>query len=296
MGNNDQSGRDGGTYSNVPIHYNSPWDAVRADSAAENFHISNMGIKFLHFACLPDPIHDQLQGDVRHSFDHSSQQQFETSDKFHRENNFIFFPKGIVWGVFTSNSKDQRNIMAGLYAESGASLTLNRFYEDSGNKVKISENDKLIPLELPTEFFSVNWQKFTHNPTGIDRLQFKADEIEFLIDSDGVQYFPNLDYSLHKGSIKWIDGGNRPGLNLITGQGKVCAVRYLYKPLYYVKTVVHDIRVKPSIDENGDITTKAGPMLVQVQADWVYLDRRNADDNDIARQEQAEDGENNGPR
>lgn len=296
--NDDSSDRKKGTYNNVPINYSDPWDAVRGDANGENnFIAKTFGIKFEHWICIPDPLLQTSPGDVRHSFGYDDgNQQFMESDRFHRENGFIYVKKGKVLGIFQGNSKDFKNLVAGLYDDSGATVSLNRHYQDSEEKIKVSENDKLVPCELSDEFFSVNWQKFTHNPTGVDRMQFKVCEVIFLIDSDGVQYLFGQDFKIENGSIEWINGGNRPGLDKKTGQGKTCSVRYTYKPYYYIKTVLHDIRIRPQITEDGDLKGKAGPVLVQVQADWIYLDRRNADDKDTASQLDEGDGENSGPR
>lgn len=293
----DQSDRKPGDFNNVPIKYNDPWDAVRPDAAAENLHIANQGIKFDHYMCIPDPLFQHEAGDVRHSFGYEDgNAQFVENDRFQRENGFIYVKRGQIYGTFMGNAKDFKAIAAGLYGASGATISMNRYYRDTTEKINVSENDKLIPCELSSEFFSVNWQKFTHNPTGIDRLQFKACEILFLIDSDGVVYTQGRDYNLVNGYIQWIDGGDRPGLDKLTSKGKVCAIRYTYKPYYYIKTVMHDIRIRPTLTPDGNVTPKAGPVLAMVQADWVYLDRRTSDDKDTAAVEQEGTGGNTGPR
>lgn len=294
----DQSDRKPGEFHDVPIQYNDPWDAVRPDAAAENLHISNQGIKFFHYMCVPDPLFQREAGDVRHSFGYEDglQQVIDKDDRFHRENGFIYVKRGVIYGTFMNNTKDFKNIAAGLYGASGATISLNRYYVGTEEKINISENDKLIPCELSSEFFSVNWQKFTHNPTGIDRMQFKVCEAIFLIDSDGREYGKGTDFNIENGYIKWIDGGDRPGLDKQTGKGKVCAIRYTYKPYYYIKTVLHDIRIRPFLQSDGNVEAKAGPMLALVQADWVYLDRRSHDDKEVAAVQSEGSGENTGPR
>lgn len=293
----DQSDRKPGEYKDVPIIYDDPWNAVRPDAAAENLHIANQGIKFHHYMCVPDPLFQHEAGDVRHSFAaDDGNEQFVANDRFHRENGFIYVKTGVVYGTFMGNAKDFKAIAAGLYGSSGATISLNRYYVGTEQKINMSENDKLIPCELTSEFFSVNWQKFTHNPTGVDRLQFKACEILFLIDSDGIQYMPGRDFNLENGSIRWIDGADRPGLDTLSGKGKVCAVRYTYKPFYYVKMMLHDIRIRPVLNMDGGVEAKAGPVLATVQADWVYLDRRTNDDKDPAAVVDEGTGTNTGPR
>lgn len=294
---NDQSDRQEGTFENIPIQFDRPWKAVRGDAEADNLMTTNFGIRFIHYACMPDPLYQVDLGGIRTSFDQEDNQQFSDNDKFHRENGFLYFRKGIIWGIFQNNSKDFRSIPSGLYSDSGATITLNRYYQDSDEKIKITENDKFIPCELPSEFFSVNWQKFDHNPTGYDRLEFKACEVVDLIDSSGVVYNQNVDFTIQDGNIHWTDGANRPGLDSTSGKGKVCSVRYTYKPYFYVKMVMHDIRIRPAVDpDTGQIVSKSGPLLVSIQADWIYLDRRTANDGDTAAQLDAADTPNTGPR
>jgi len=297
MADEDQSDRKPGDFADAPINYNDPWDAVRPNQAAENLHIANQGILFAHWYCVPDPLFQHEIGDVRHSFGvEDGFQQVQDSDRFHRENGFLYVKSKYIYGTFMGNAKDLKHVAAGLYGSSGATISLNRFYQNTEEKIHISENDKLIPVDLKDEFFSVNWQKFTHNPTGIDRLEFKACQVIFLIDSDGIQYLRGRDFEIVNGYIKWIDGADRPGLDKLTGKGKVCSIRYTYKPYYYIKTVLHDIRIRPMMTIDGDIEPKAGPVLAQVQADWIYLERRTNDDKDVAAVEQEGDGGNTGPR
>jgi hypothetical protein len=60
---------------------------------------------------------------------------------------------------------------------------------------------------------------------------------------------------------------------------------------------MHDIRIRPSIDpDTQEVTGRSGPLLVSIVADWIYLDRRTANDRDAAAQLDAATGENTGPR
>jgi hypothetical protein len=294
---NDESGRRPGTFNNVPIQFNNPFDAVRPDMSAENAFIANQGIRFFHYVSVVDPLYQVQSGDVRHSFDQEENAQFEDTGRFHRENGFIYFKKGIVYGIFTGNSKDLRYLSAGLYTDSGATLSLNRYYEGTEEYIKISENDKLIPCELPKEFFTTISHKFDHNPTGIDRMQFRPQEVTHLIDSAGIVYVQDEDFKIANGVLRWIDGRNRPGIDPLSGSGRVCGIRYTYKPFYYIKMILHDIRIKPHIDPiSQEVTTKAGPVLVNIVADWVYLQNRTQNANAVDAVLEAGDTSNTGPR
>jgi hypothetical protein len=293
----NSSNRLPGTFENVPTQFHRPFDAVRPDMPAENFFIANQGIHFFHYQCVSDPLYQVNSGDARHSFDQEENQQFEDTDRFHRENGLIYFKKGVVLGIFQGNHKDSKRLTSGLYTSAGASMTLNRYYIDTTDKIEVCENDKLIPCEMPCEFFTTITHKFDHNPTGIDRLQFKAVNVSHLIDSAGIIYVQDEDFTLVCGCINWINGRNRPGIDPLSGKGRVCGIRYTYKPFYYLAQILHDIRIKPAMDPvTGAISAVAGPVLVQAVADWVYLDRRTANSNAADAQLHAGDGSNTGPR
>lgn len=281
----------------IQMQYNRPFDSVKSDGSVEGSFINNTGIRFFHYAAVQDPLYKVRSGDLRHSFDQEENQQFADDDRFHRENGFIYFKRGIVWGIFMGNQKKLNYLSAGLYTSDGATMSLNRYYEGTSKKVDISENDKLVPCELPEEFYTPISHSFDHNPTGIDRLQFKAHCVSELIDSAGRIYVQDVDFTLQCGAVHWIDGRNRPGIDPLSGRGRVCGIRYTYRPFYYIKLVLHDIRIKPVIDPNtNEIKAKIGPILVQAQADWVYLDRRTASPDAVDAQLDAPDGSNTGVR
>lgn len=280
----------------LPQNYSDPFQSVAMNPHAINSFISGLGIRFLHLQAIQDPLYKNSEGDPRHSFDQQDNYMFENSSVFTRENGFLYFPKKVVVGIFMNNSKNLKSIDAGLYSDSGAMVTFNRFYEGTNEIVEISEYDKFIPCELASEFFTTSLHQFEHNPSGIDRLQFPAEAVRILIDSDKKTYQQGVDFQLIEGQIKW--GENRPGYNKITGKGKVCAIRYIYKPYMYCKQVMHDIRVRPEIVDinTGETKSTASGMLCLLQRDFIFLDKRTADDTDVQAQLNAMDTQNTGPR
>ena len=244
--NEEYSGNKSQDSNNIPEVYNKTFDAVRADSSVEGSFINNLGIRFYHYVAVQDPLYKVKSGDLRHSFDQEENQQFEDSDRFQRENGFIYFKTGIIFGIFMNGSKDLKHLSAGLYTDAGATMSLQRYYLDTGKHVRISENDKLIPCELPKEFYTTITHSFDHNPTGIDRMQFKVDEVSHLVDSAGLIYEQNVDFTVKNGYVDWIPGKDRPGIDPLTGMGRVCGVRYTYRPYYYIKLVFTIFASSPS--------------------------------------------------
>lgn len=279
----------------IQIDYGNPFASVKEDFGANNIFISQNGILMMHYMAVPDVINQKVAGDLRANFGQENNSQFENRDDLHRENGFIYIKQKPIHVVFTSNSKNLQYTPAGLYNDSGAYATINRHYSTTNETANISEYDKLIPCEPSCETFSVNWQKFQHNPTGVDRLQYPATQVLYMIDSDGVTYTQDIDFNLQAGVIRWI-GGNRPGMDSTTNQGKMVAIRYTYKPYFYIKTVMHDFRSVPTLDEYGNSRTRRGPMQALLQADWVWLDSRRNNENDNDAQLDAPDGGNTGDR
>jgi hypothetical protein len=300
------------THVNILMDYNSPWDAVIPNNDATNSFISGLGIVFNHYVAIPNVIHEANIGDLRRTFHEEDSNEFVNSKKFDFiENGFLYKYAGQVWGIFQGNNKSFRELASGLYSDSGAFVTFNRYYRGTNKYASFAEFDKLIPCISGSEFFSVNWEKTTANPTGINRLQFPACEIEHIIDNRGQEYIQGKDFKLESGYIRWIDSAaaSRPGIDPMTGKSRVMAIRYKYKPTFYVRQLAHDIRITPTFNEqgdlinglevapNGDIKYTPGPTSVAIVADFVFLDRRTPEPNEIdAQLDTEDDGGNVGPR
>jgi hypothetical protein len=262
---------------------------------------------FNHYIAIPNPIYEVNLGDLRRTFpekDFKGDKQFDFV-----ENGFLYKFAGQVWAIFQGNNKKFADISSGLYGQSGAFATFNRYYRSSNKYVSLAEYDKLIPCISGKEFFSVNHEKTQVNLTGINRLQFKATEIEMVVDSSGRIYYEGIEFNLVDGYIKWIDNTDRPSLDPNSGKGRVMSVRYRYKPTFYVKMLAHDIRMHAALDSqgepsyaietlpNGDIQYKPGPISANLVADFVFLDQRTNDDERVDAQIlEDEDNGNLGPR
>lgn len=294
--------------------FGSPWDQVNPSRVANDNFIAGIGIIFNHYVAIPNIIGEKYEGDLRRSYGEERQNQFASKNGFDfAENGFLYKLAGQVFGIWQGNSRSSQHIGPGFYGASGAYITFNVYYRGTDKYASFAEFDKLMPCISGKEFFSVNWEKITANPTGINRLQFKACEIEYIFDSDGVQYFESVDFTLTDGYIKWINdpiNANRPGIDPVTNKPKLLGVRYKYKPAFYVQSISHDIRIFQSFDDltgtfapnfstdptTGDVSYKKNPSSVQVVADIHYLDQRTTVDDAVDAQLNAEDTPNTGPR
>jgi hypothetical protein len=135
------------------------------------------------------------------------------------------------WRCSPATAKTNRIPTSGLW-------TFQRYYED-GNKTEIfiAPYDRLY---LDDETLVVpHWELYETSPTARDRLSFPVVHVQDLMDSDGNSYAEGTDFEVRGGYIHW--GDRRPRVDPETG-GIVCAVRYTYRPFWYVSRLMHQIR------------------------------------------------------
>lgn len=287
----DDTNRNPEDVNNVPIIYHDPFDAVRADLGAENIFISNNGILMAHYRVFPCVIGQKDFDGVRRSFDHAYENQ---GCPLNCENGLAYELAGYVYGIFVQNSKNLSKQFPGGWTNNGqAVITLNRHYKGEPNKpCYVSEYDKLVPCECPEDFFAENWHKVQHSPTGNDRLQFPAFKVQILVDSDGKKYTQDVDFTIQDGQVAW--GQNRPGSDQ-QGRPKIYSIRYTYRPYYYVKTVIHEQRLKAEIDPyTQEVKMKGGPTQCVLEQAHIFLNNR-FNDKQKDSQPQSGTGGNEGP-
>lgn len=278
----------------LPINYDEPWNEVIVDGFGQDAFLVANGCRFKHYKALPCVLGQPDEGGIRHSHTH---EQDGNSD-VHCENNFVYVYAGEVFGVFTGNSKQQTNMAPGFLNNSTAMVTFNRYYRGTDKLASFTEYDKLIPCESPKEFFHSNFEKLEHNPQGIDRCQFKITEMEFLYDSDGKFYNEGTDFVINSlGQISWTSTGNRPGFSNVTDKPKIISVRYKYSPYFYVKQMMHEVRIVPQVNPyTGEMQQKKMPMQALVQVDWVFLQDNTEKTTKADKEIEEPVGTNGGPR
>lgn len=253
--------------------YNDPWEQVSSDSLAWNDFISGLGMRMAHWAYAPYVVGATSTGSLRN---YDEQTVDKKNDNLLYDNNGIYRYMGDVFIIWQGNSKNLRQLPTGYYPDSVATVTINRHYINTTTIVGLSEFDKLIPVlgpdENPLEYASVNWEQVQHNPTGIDRLMFKAVTVDFISDSNGIDYIQNQDYIIEDGNIKWLPTGNQPGIDNLSGDGVIMSVRYKYVPGFYIKHAAHELRSHATIDPmTGEKRSTRLPMTAAIQMDYIFL-------------------------
>ena len=89
-----------------------------------------------------------------------------------------------------------------------------------------------------------------------------------VVDANGVHYKEGQDFRIEGGLIRWI--GNTPGMNLTNNKGLVCSIRYTYLPYWYVKTLIHEVRVARVDDYLGNRNIERMPFAAMLQREYVF--------------------------
>jgi hypothetical protein len=245
----------------LPNRVSAAFDVSAFDEA-----ISAHGIHFVHYRGMTNPVglidrYDSRRPDVDHSGS---------------SNGLIYTKAGCVQALFTGNSKDLRAIEGGFLNAATAQLTLRRFYENSNEPVYLHPMDRLY---LKEESVVVTHQQLVEaHESGTDRLKFPACKVLDLIDASNNRYSQGADFDISDGQIVW-KTQNRPGPNPELGVGRVYAVRFLYRPFWYVDRMIHEIRVAQFIDPStGQRKTVRMPQSAMIQREYVYEAEPNDDE------------------
>lgn len=219
-------------------------DAVRAH-----------GVVFLHFRAMACPVGiiDPFSPRRPHD-DHSG-----------CSNGFLYTMAGKMSCLFVGNSIQPQFQDVGELDSAGASITLPQFYDD-GSPVYIAPFDRLYLAE--ESIVVVDWQLHEMHASGKDKLNYPIVKVQDLVDCSGVRYTEGKDFEIQQGQIVWI--GDRPIFDADTDKGPVYAVRYLYRPYFYIKRLEHEVRVAHVDDQDGDRHTVRLPQTAVLQREYIF--------------------------
>lgn len=207
-----------------------PTVQVSFDVEAFDEAIRSQGVKLKHYRAMRCPVGLIDQYDIRRPHD----------DHSGCSNGFIYTFAGEVTCLFTGNSMQNQMQDMGFLDGSAVSITLPRHYDNTEKTLYLAPFDRLYLAE--ESILVPDWQLLTHHITGFDKLNRPAEVIQDLMDSSGKRYIEGQDFQLVEGQIKWI-GQGRPGIDAETGKGRICSVRFLHRPYWYVRQLIHEIRV-----------------------------------------------------
>lgn len=262
-----------------------PSDAVGFDVAKFDEFIRSQGVQFVHWRAMRCPVGMVDPDDVRRPHPHHED----------CSNGYIYTKAGTVTCGFLGNSKESRYEDYGRADGSTVNIVLPRFYDmpDGGcfgdQPVEVAPFDRLYLKEeaivVPT------WHTFAAHASGVDRLWFPAVSVTDLVDANGARYAQDIDFTLRQGQIHWVSQ-RRPG------KGVVCSVRFRYRPFWYVRNLVHEVRVAQAEDDFGDRTLQRMPQGAVLQREYFFeKEQRDSQAKDPERRQQPQPADGGfGPR
>ena len=230
---------------------------VHLDPGAVDDFVNAHGITLVHWKSMRCPIGLKSRTDVRRTDeDHSG-----------CSNGFIYTLAGKFFASFGGNNSKLTQYDPGLLTGATVTITPPRFYLDKPDKSVL-----LLPFDrlyLEEESIVVHqWELFEAHEMGVDKFRFPIVEVIDLVDNLGRRY-DNNDFRVQDGKLFW-SGTNRPGVDADTGKGRVCVVRYSYRPFFYVQTLLHEIRVATVEALDGSMQVVRMPQSALLQREFFF--------------------------
>lgn len=251
-----------------------PDQAVSFDVNGFDDLVRNHGIRLVHFRAMRCPVGMTDRYDARRPHD----------DHSGCSNGFVYTRAGTITCSFLSNSKDTRLTDLGLLGDAVVQMTVPRFYDDNQDvEVDIATFDRLF---LEEDGLTVpHWQLAEANPSGVDKLSYPIEKVIDIMDSTGRRYGVQ-DYIIVDHKLKWV--GAAPGIDPETGKGRIFAIRYHYRPYWYVDRMIHQLRfclVDNPVTGNRDMMRM--PQAILAKREFLYENQDNdprSADTDKSRQ------------
>lgn len=244
---------------------NISFSAVELDLDAQDKFITSNGVELLHYRAVACPIGMVEVNDVRAPHHEHSE----------CSNGYIYELAGTVLGMPSNNSAMTSLEDIGLLDGSIMNITFPRFYAD--------KPDKRVYVQLYDRFYikgcevlAPNTQRVEAHITGIDKLTYRAQQVEDPItDANGRQY-TSADYRIENGNLVWTSD-NRPGFDATINKGTIYSVRYLYSPYFYVSRIMHEIRIAHRTDfVTGERKSLRAPYAALLSREYyLYKEQRN---------------------
>jgi len=240
-----------------------PYDQISFDLDSQDKFIRDSGVKFVHYKSIICPLGVDSVTDTRSTHHDHSQCQ----------NGFLYELAGEVTAAFTNNSAVASLDEAGLLDGSIVNVTFPRLYDDSKEHVYVQTYDRFYLPEF--ELLVPTTQRVEAHATGLDKLTYLAQRVEYIQDENGIKYGEG-DFIIDNGMIRWV--GNRPGYNSRLSRGTIYAIRYLYTPFFYVTRLMHEIRIanKQDFKTNSRIHQRA-PYSALLNREF-YMYKKEPDD------------------
>lgn len=229
--------------------------------------LDTKGFRAWHYKHCLNPKQETIEGPV----DPNKQASYEA---------VIYYSVRAIKVVPQQFKVEDNLTIQGIWGQGTTMFNVSGQYLDGDkSKVHVSENDLIVFDSNMTDLVR---QKFEFNPTGPQRLHYKALGVEFLMDSRGNIYNEGSDFVLVNGQINWLKNGKKP--NFKNGKGEILSIVYWYNPVYIVVDRLHSLRVIPSNKAGSGSLPRDkvyAPQLLIVRPSTLYKDNDILNFNDL---------------
>lgn len=284
------------------INPSAPYVQESFDLARMDAFVKSLGSQFVHWKSTPSPIGLNDKGDYRRN----------TSDTM-TSNGYIYTLGGVFTATMTGNQKEQKRSgnTGALFDSSTAYLVLPRFYDDKsdqpidataeqccnnmgqvgpqgekccdnygktiGKRIRLTPGDRLYHGDSQVDDLVVNKELLVFNFEGPNIPMFPIIKMDApIVDSRGIFYKENIDFTICNGNIVWTPGRPNPGIDESTGAGRTYSARYIYRAFYYVVDLLREIRIT-GVTEGNVRKSERMPLHVAIQREYIYHNINNSD-------------------
>lgn len=193
----------------------------------DNF-LRSQGVKLVHWRSMRCPVGISDKYDIRRTHeDHSG-----------CSNGRLYTRSGEVTCLFTSNGNKQDQQDYGLHDGGTVQTTAPVSYDGCDTVVDVAPFDRFY---LNEEVITVPHSQLVEaHATGHDRLDFPVVSVVDIVDSHGVRHGSD-EYKIEDGQVVWTNGGLP--FDAVLNKGTVYAIRFTYRPYWYVQRLLHQIRI-----------------------------------------------------
>ncbi len=227
--------------------------------------VTSLGIQFTHFKAIPSPIGLKDRGDYRRS---------DSLDTI-SSNGMIYVKSGCFTATMVDNSKNQRRAEGGLVDYSTSRLIMPRYYDKAdgvanGDRIYLAPGDRVYLADPNADCLVSNYQRMEYEPNQDNRPMFPIHKMEFIEDSRGIIYKEGKDFEITSaGDIRWLSGGENPGIDPDTKAGRVYAVRYLYRAYWYIVAIPKEVRLT-NVTNAGVRAPERMAYHAVIQREYIY--------------------------
>lgn len=257
--------------STLPLIGDLPQLSLNLDK--QDAFVTSLGVDFEHFRALPSPIGLKDRGDYRRP---------DALDTI-SSNGMLYIKAGCFTATMVDNSKKQSWSDGGLIDPSSSRLILPRFYNKSegqanGDRIYMAPGDRVYIADKDADDLVSNYQRMEYNGvTQVDIPMFPIKRLEFLQDSRGIVHTEGRDFKINcDGNIEWLVGGENPGIDPETKEGRVYSVRYQYKAHWYITNIPKEVRLT-NITRDGVRAPERMPYHVVIEREYIYRNKNNGD-------------------